>query len=93
MGEMNWKHIILGGLITALLFSLGFLNAVVFAPGWFGAESLGRSWEWNMGGSCAGVVVRGDGDRADLAVRSDSPPLRTGASDSCHRRLRHVANH
>ena len=82
MGEMNWKHIIVGGLITALLFSLGFLNAVVFAPGWFGAveESLGRSWEWNIGGgSRAGVVVRGDGDRADLAVRGDSPPLRTGA--------------
>ena len=59
MGEMNWKHIILGGLITALLFSLGFLNAVVFAPGWFGAveESFGRSFEWNIGGAAAQVLL------------------------------------
>ena len=59
MGKMNWKHIIVGGLITALLFSLGFLNAVVFAPGWFGAveESLGSSWEWNIGGAAAQVLL------------------------------------
>ncbi len=60
MGKMSWKHIILGGLFSAsLLFSLGFLNLVVFAQDWlWGVEDLlGHIHEFTLGGVIAQVVL------------------------------------
>ena len=47
MGKMNWKHIILGGLMVGLIvFGLGFVNVLAFGQGWLDSlEQAGHPFE------------------------------------------------